>query len=268
MSNQTSLRILLTRSEVGRLIGIGAESIRRLRRENNTNIEIDKDIINHRVVALNGEFIDVTNVIEEILDITEPTYGSISKKTLKVLMQDELCKVLVQKGKQVLETIMKKSRTRMKVNPAHMPGSTERILEITEDKGNVTDGIRVLFTEIDMNQSSPNEINYKAERETKENENNYKDSVKLEIGKIWNLMSGTNLIAGLRKRVGVKISVEQNEVITIEGDKGAVQMCKSILCAQMATFSSFSPNKNIPSTCEGPDTKSTATALAMRTNLR
>ena len=224
MSNQTSLRILLTRSEVGRLIGIGAESIRRLRRENNTNIEIDKDIINHRVVALNGEFIDVTNVIEEILDITEPTYGSISKKTLKVLMQDELCKVLVQKGKQVLETIMKKSRTRMKVNPAHMPGSTERILEITEDKGNVTDGIRVLFTEIDMNQSSPNEINYKAERETKENENNYKDSVKLEIGKIWKLISGTNHIAGLRKRLGVKISVEQNEVITIEGDKGAVQM--------------------------------------------
>ena len=73
MSNQTSLRILLTRSEVGRLIGMGAESIRRLRRENNTNIEIDKDIINHRVVTLKGEFKDVTNVIEEILDITEPT---------------------------------------------------------------------------------------------------------------------------------------------------------------------------------------------------
>ena len=97
-------------------------------------------------------------------------------------------------------------------------------------------------------------------------------SVKLKDGLIWELMRGKDLISDLRKKLGVEISVDEDQQITIKGRPGPVQMCRTILLKQTNPSTSKTPvvsqsKPNVNSCMESPEFKTTATLLAMSCNL-
>ena len=89
-----NLRILLSRSEAGRLIGVKGVNIKQVRGCAKAKIYIDTDDSNHRVVIISGNRDDIWRALEMISSLIENPSGGMGRKHLKLLLQDKICKDL------------------------------------------------------------------------------------------------------------------------------------------------------------------------------
>ena len=117
-----TVRLLLSRTESGRLIGLGAKVIREIRRSSSCSILIDKDTGGERTVSVSGEESDVIQALGLIAEAIEPEGGAMSNKSLKFLFHDILCQRLVSHGAMLLKSIVKDTGVRISVSPVCLPG--------------------------------------------------------------------------------------------------------------------------------------------------
>ena len=152
----------------------------------------------------------------------------------------------------------------------------ERVLIIKEDRGSLVCGLRSIMNILEGYVELAKGSIYKPEKgksNTKPAEAEHSASFQLEVGKIWGLMKGKDHISDLRRKLGVTITVSSNEIITVSGSKGAVQMCQSILCKDNGygyirdSINKANTRMQTHNCMEGPDFKSVASVLSMTNNL-
>ena len=96
-----------------------------------------------------------------------------------------------------------------------------------------------------------------------------KISFRIKEGEIWNILMVKNMIPDLKERLGVQINVSDDQLITVAGSMGGVEMCKCIL--QRNERKPTVTNETAPGLNEncmaGPDFIATASNLAMKCNV-
>ena len=88
----TTLRVLLCKQEVGRLIGINGDTIKKLRDETKAKIHISKGTLVQRVVSISGDVDDMVQALGQIA--TTLCHQTSKYAKLKLLLQDDFCKYL------------------------------------------------------------------------------------------------------------------------------------------------------------------------------
>ena len=88
------LRILLSRTEAGRLIGLKGANIDSLRQTTKTNIHIDNDGSSKRVATITGPFMNVCVAAGKVSDSIENPNIGLGRKGINLILQDHCCKLL------------------------------------------------------------------------------------------------------------------------------------------------------------------------------
>ena len=90
------------------------------------------------------------------------------------------------------------------VNPVPLPSSTERLVRIEENRGNVRDGITSIMSFLNCQEVVLNETSYKPVKTIcGEVEIASKMSFRIKEGEIWNILMLKNMITDLKERLGV-----------------------------------------------------------------
>ena len=79
-----SLRLLLTRAECGRLLGIKGENIQKIRKNTTTTIHLDKDNSKERVLSMSGSEESVVNACDLLLDCINSDSVKMGKSKLRL----------------------------------------------------------------------------------------------------------------------------------------------------------------------------------------
>ena len=126
------------------------------------------------------------------------------------------------------------------VNAVPLPSSTERLVRIEENRGNVKDGIVAIMTFLNGQKVFFEEKSYKpAKNICGELEMASKISFRIKEGEIWNILMVKNMIPDLKERLGVQINVSEDQLITVAGSVSGVEMCKCIQVIVFITTSSI-----------------------------
>ena len=154
------IRILLSRSEAGRLIGVSGDNIRQVRMCTKAKLFIDTDESSNRVVIISGNEEEIITALEMISSSIENPSGGMGRKHLKLLLEDRFCKYLVEKSAKHLQCITKATGVKLTVAPLTLPGSTERLVRIDENRGNVIDGVKKIIALVGKESMDLSEMPY------------------------------------------------------------------------------------------------------------
>ena len=86
------VKILLTRGEAGKIIGLGGKSIDELRKYTGARIHLNKDVSKERILCVRGCLAIVMNAIDRIIDLMDNDGRPLGKGALKFIMTDTRCK--------------------------------------------------------------------------------------------------------------------------------------------------------------------------------
>ena len=101
----TNLRVLLSPTVAGRLLGQGGKNIQDIRKSSNTIIHLSKDDSKDRIVVIRGSFENVLKAADLVVDSIESEVTKLGGKNLRILCPDSFCKKLVVYGAQELQNI-------------------------------------------------------------------------------------------------------------------------------------------------------------------
>ena len=216
----------------------------------------------------------VLSALDDILESLQDTAISLCNKKVRLLLSDSKCQKLVKSGGFLLKTLVKETGIKILVEPLCLTGSLERIVEVQEDKGSIIQGLsKVIGLVRDANTSSLGpEYLYKPS-DTIDNDydascNDVTIHIKASDGNIWDSAREKAKLGSLGRKLGVKISLTNDQQIMIKGSKGATQMCESILNKRKYYESTNDEKVDGDKSSIENDLKITATALALTCNLR
>ena len=145
MTSNMSVRILLSQSEAGRLIGEKGKMIKLLRGNFPCDFKLNGCDASQRIMNIKGNLDSVSSAIAELVDIKENPTGLLGRKSLKLLLADENCKKLVKRSALLLRDICQDRGVKITVSPICLPCSTERVVKIEENRGNIMEGFLFLY---------------------------------------------------------------------------------------------------------------------------
>jgi len=153
-SDKDKMRFLVLGRVCGAIIGKGGENIKRLRKENNININV-QDTRQEGVLTLSGDRSTCVSVFKEILpSIPESPYPVNPKEKcayeVNLLVQTDQVGSVIGKGGQRIREIRDESNGKVRVYQDCLPNSNERIVAIGgEDETRVLAALDIILKTLD-----------------------------------------------------------------------------------------------------------------------
>ena len=224
MDGYLNIKILLNRNEAGRIIGLQGSTIEDIRTNSWASLHLDKDKSKERILKVRGPKGSVMKAVDHILEVFEEGNVRMGKKSIKFIMTDAQCKLLVCSGAIILQQISRETGTKVTVAPLCLPCSEERVVKVEEARGNITECMQHLYDKTLTDSTST----IKAYQPPEERKDSLGDRIKTKqtfpLGKL-----GTRAeVTTLGRKLGVNMIWGVDE-ITIEGPIGAVDMFRNLL---------------------------------------
>ena len=233
------IKLLLSRAEAGRLIGIGGTNIKIIRESSDTTIHLDKDDSKERILVIKGSFPNALKATDLILDSIEDSITKLGGRHIRILCHDRLCKNLVEKGARLIQTITRKTGVRLTVSPVCLPGSDERVVKISEGIGNILDGVKEIFVTANKQSDFIVTRPFSAVKAVDPDGVNT-ITKKIDISQLTKQHSWRKIYE-LGDKLGIKIVREaEGNPVTICGHRGGVGMFLSILSMGQNTCNKIS----------------------------
>ena len=220
------IRVLLSRSESGAIIGIRGENIKLIRAQSMAKIHFDRDDSYQRVVSISGTVEQIKICLDLFTDNIEEKFPRAGRKYLKLLLDDRKCKMLVMRKAGLLQTITKETGVKVIVSPFCLPGSSERIVKVEEGRGNLVTGVTTVYEKL-KGSDNGDLVSDKLFTPPKRKNTDKLEEDEVELQFMSNFGSIIGKVYALSKKLGVKVKQESQTTI-VRGSPGAVDMFQSI----------------------------------------